>query len=105
MSLLNISAVHIKGSPKRIGRLDGNPVFLLVTKGGLNVVLARYATGAKALASAPHPGIAKAMASRGYPDLIIDELSKSEGVNLDFYKHLLPVFEDTTKRLNEGLEG
>jgi len=105
MSLLNITAAHIKGAPKRIGRLDGSPVFLLVTKGGLNVILARYASGAKALASAPHPGIAKAMASRSYPDLIIDELSKSEGISLEHYKHLLGVFEDTTKRLNEGLEG
>ena len=105
MSQLQITQAHIKGAPKLIGHLEGCPVFLLTTKGGFNVILARMANGAKALATAPHPGIAKAMATRGYPDLVLDELSKSEAVNPAHFEHLLPVWQKITDELNAQLEG
>ncbi len=98
---MNITKEQIKGEAKIIGALKGAPVYLLVTKGGLNIVLVKNSTGTKALSTAPHRAIAKASAREEEPEIEFNELTKSEEFDLQSFKHILPEYKELTQRINE----
>lgn len=78
---MNITPDQLKGRPKKIGELDGNPVMEVETKGGLFLVMTKNAAGKpKTLGAGSHPGVAAHIAERDFPGLKITELSKSEAL-------------------------
>lgn len=97
-----------KSKKKRIGRYKGAPVWELVTKGGLNMILAEGPNGIKKMLSCgPHRGFARNLARQNHADFILEELSKAdEEFNPETSKHLIPFYQDLTDRLdvkmNEG---
>lgn len=97
---MDIKRNTLKGSPKRIGRLNGMPVFSMTTKGGLNlIILTKSNGGSRILGAAPHIAVARFIAEQKEPELVIDELSKSENVELASYKHILPHWVGFTNKL------
>jgi hypothetical protein len=95
-----------KKPPKKIGRLNGQEVWEIITKGGLAMVICKKTEGGtRILGAAPHRAIARSMASNNEPELVIEELSKSEELNVNSYKHLVPYWQDITNRMNKKLNG
>lgn len=63
---------------KRIGTLDGEPVMLYTTFGGFNLVTVKKSGKATTIGTGPHPGLAKYIAKKNAPDMVMLEMSKSE---------------------------
>lgn len=77
---MNITPEQLKGKPKKIGDLDGNPVMEVETKGGLFLVMTKANGKPKTLGVGSHPAVAAHIAERDFPGLKITELSKSEAL-------------------------
>lgn len=68
---------------RRIGKRGADDAWLLVTKGGYNVVVSTARGGvATVLGCGPHPAVAKFLAEKQHRDLVITELAKSEATPL-----------------------
>ena len=103
---MQIDAKQIKkGSKKRIGHLNGDNVYELQTVGGLAMVILAKAGAPKVLGLAPHKAIARHIAKEKEEELVIDELSKSEDLSLEMFKHLVPTWSNITERVEEKLGG
>lgn len=77
---MNLDKEHI-ATKKKIGRLKSSDVWHIATTGGLHLVVALDAHGKGAyrtLGVGPHSGMARFIAEKAEPDLIIDSLAKSE---------------------------
>lgn len=82
---------------KRVGTLNGSPVFEVGLIGGLHLIMK---SGEKEpLGAGPHRAVAQHIAKKRNPDIIWTELSKSDWIEPEFYMHLVPEFEDFTDRL------
>lgn len=93
---MEIDPKEIKGKPRQIGRLKKSPVFAIQTRGGLNLVVVKKASGTETLALAPHPAISLHIALKRNPDLEITELTKGEFVPLEAYSDLVEKYEELT---------
>lgn len=78
---------------KKIGKAKGEDVWLLKTKGGLNVVT----VGKKIAGMGPQACVARRVAQNYEPEINYTELSKGDFVPLDAYEHLLPRYTELTE--------
>ena len=85
--------------PKKVGFKGRKPVLEFMTKGGLNCI----SLDGKLIGSGPHRGLARHIAQIQEPELVFDELTKSESFDLNVYKHLVPVWTEITNRIREAL--
>jgi hypothetical protein len=93
--MATIPASEIR-SKKKIG-MDGNDaVYEVVAAGGLYMVLAARSKGPETLGVGSHRAVARWLASKKAKGLKLTELSKSEFVEEDCIRHLLPKWEAVT---------
>lgn len=85
---------------KKIGTVKGQNVYEIKLKGGL-MLIANGGVNGKVLAIAPHRALARHIAKEAEPELVVDELSKSED-DLPFamFKHVAPFWVEVTKKFN-----
>ncbi len=62
---------------KQVGSLNGDSVFHLQTKGGYNIFAAVGKSGPTILGVGAHPAVAKFMAQKAHPNMLLTQLSKS----------------------------
>lgn len=89
-------------SKKVIGKLRDKNVTELVTTGGLHIVATDNGGDIKILGTGPHRAIARYLAEKSEPDLVIHELSKSDALDLVTIMRELPKWEAYTRRLQEA---
>ena len=87
-------------SKKIIGKHKGNPVYELVTKGGLNMIVIQKSDGsAEFLGAAAHQAVSQYIAEGKYKDIEWTELSKSEGIPPLVLKEIAKEWEELNKLL------
>jgi hypothetical protein len=101
--MYQIKPNELKREPIRIGWLHSDPVYLAVTKGGCSIVLCKNSN--KLLGIGNHRAIAKHVARQNEPDIVFDELSKSEELPVETYQNLLPFWTNYTNEVNTKLNG
>lgn len=99
---LNVNEIkkQLAGKPKKVGDLNGKPVFGLLTKGGLSLIAHVADNGdVKVLGAGSHTMIARSVATQEHPKINFTELSKSES-NLapDVLKKYMPEFLELTHK-------
>lgn len=95
---MNLDKNQLAGLPKKIGTLNGKPIFHVVTKGGFNMCLIAKAGGFETLSCGPHVAIARHIASKREKE-IVWELAKGDYVPYEDYAFLLPKYEEITDRI------
>lgn len=102
--MLNILPQEIS-TKKVVGELDGSPVYQLGLKGGLFILAKVKGAQLELIGSGPHHLVAKAVAKKMHPNLVITELLKSEGITEQHYARIVPYYVDLTNKLNSALNG
>lgn len=92
---MNITAKQI-ATKKKVGSLDGKPVFALATKGGFHIVATLKNGQVETLGTGSHAALAEYIAREGAPDLIWTELSKSDALDRALLELLAPPYRDLT---------
>jgi hypothetical protein len=87
-------------SKDKIGTLKGRPVFEIACKGGYHVICSPNGPRIDYLGAGPHRAVARFIAKKTAPDLVINELSKGDWVDPEAYMHLVPDWVETTAALN-----
>jgi hypothetical protein len=100
---MNITEKHI-ASKKRIGSLKGRPVVEVLTTGGLHLVVTEEGGKLKTLGTGPHRAVARWVAQKREPDLLVTELSKSDFVDERAILSVAPRYEALTDRFNALLD-
>lgn len=92
---------------KVVGKDGEDSVYEIATKGGLHLVMAARKRGAETLGVGSHRAVARYLAQKKAKDLQWSELSKSEHIEDRFIMHLVPKYEEITRRRRviEGFEG
>jgi hypothetical protein len=85
---------------KQIGLFKGNPVFEVATTGGFHIIVGRKDGCTHTFGTGSHRAIARHIAKKREPDLLITEMSKADFVDPRAYQHLLPQYEELTDRFN-----
>ena len=98
---MKISLEQLKGKPRKIGTSKGKPVFEILTKGGLAIVVYKGVI----LGAAPHIAIAKFQARQKEPYIMWDELSKNgeEQFIVEAGRHLIPYLDDLVSEMNKRM--
>lgn len=79
---------------KRIGRVGSKSVIEIGLTGGLKIVGSQGSNGKiTILGAGSHRAIARLLAKKSEPEIVIDELEKSEEVNPKDIEDLLPFWE------------
>lgn len=86
---------------KRIGKMEGQPVFEVGLIGGLCMVVDRRG---QPLGAGPHRAVARHIAKKRNPTLEWTELSKADHVEEEHYAHLLPQYEELTDQLSAAAQ-
>lgn len=105
---MNLELKHISSKTK-IGHLDNSDVFHVATTGGLHLMIAVPKGGKggsyRTLGAGPHVGIAKFLAEKAEPRLVISDLHKSEDLtmaeiaaNLPLARRITATFQATDPR-------
>lgn len=83
---------------KQVGTLKSKPVWELATKGGLHMLISADGAGgnAKVLSTGPVRAVARYIAEKREPDLILNELSKSEEMDPYTFLSVVPQYEAIT---------
>lgn len=97
---MNITSAHIE-SKHQIGTLKGRPVVEIATTGGLHLIVTPNGTGVLTLGAGPHRAVARHIAKKRNPDLMITELAKSEDVAVEYFEADVPRCEAFTDYCNE----
>lgn len=95
-----VTPAHI-ASKKRIGTLDGAPVVELMTTGGLFMVCMNKNGSVETLGTGPHRGVARFLAKKREPRLVVTELSKSDWLDETAILSVADKYERLTERFNE----
>lgn len=74
---LNIEPVHIKYK-KEIGKVKTNPVFEILTTGGLYMEILGKGAGFEVIGTGPHRGVARYIAEQRQPGIEWNDFAKSE---------------------------
>jgi hypothetical protein len=82
---------------KKVGTLEGSPVYEVGLIGGLHLIM--KVGDSAPLGSGPHPAVARTLAKRRHPDIQWQDLSKSGWVDPLLYENLLPEYDAFTDRL------
>lgn len=91
---MEIQERHIK-ERKRIGTLKGEPVIEVLTRGGLWMVVCKKNEKPATLGTGPHRAVARYVAQKLNPDMLMTELSKSDHVD---EASILSVFEQYKRK-------
>jgi hypothetical protein len=101
---VEIAEKHIK-EKKRIGTLGGAPVIEVLTKGGLWLVVGKKNNRPETLGTGPHRAVARYIAQKLNPDMVVTELSKSDHVDeasilsvFDVYRRKADLLTDLMNR-------
>jgi hypothetical protein len=92
---MNIKKEHI-AYKKSVGKLNGKEVIELATTGGLHMLIHNKGANPEVLAAAPHPAIARHIASKREPEVVFTELSKSDYMEPYLYVAMVPEYERMT---------
>ena len=93
---MQISREHLAGKPQKIGTLDGDPVYEIVTTGGLNLVSVTRHGKVEMLGVGPHKAIARFLAQKKEPDLVYTSLTKADYVPVEEFPELIAKYEQLT---------
>jgi hypothetical protein len=85
-------------SRTRIGTLDGEPVELVKCFGGFNLVVTKKNGKRTTLGTGPHPGLAKFIARKNAPSMVMLEMSKSEEDTIAKNDVMVAKYEAITQR-------
>lgn len=85
-------------SKVRVGSHQGDPVFRIVTLGGLNLIVKKHSKSGKleVAAAAPHRAIAAFIAEKHLKGVNWSELSKSDALDPVTLRAALPQWEEIT---------
>jgi len=86
-------------SRRQIGNLNGAPVFELRTSGGYHVVVCVKKDKVDQLGVGPRRAVARFLAKKGNPELVISALDKSEQLDIADFEHVLPFWSDFLAQL------
>lgn len=85
---------------KRIGHIGSRSVIEVGVIGGLKIVALQESSGKlKTLGAGSHRAIARFLAKKAEPSMEIDELEKSDEVNPNDFKDLLPFWQTVTNNM------
>ena len=84
---------------RRVGSVGSRAVFGIGTTGGLHIVVAARGAGFETLGAGSHPGIARHIAKKHAPEIVFDDLAKSELPDIRHFADLLPDYEELTAEL------
>jgi hypothetical protein len=100
---MNLDAKQI-AYKKQVGTLKGKPVFMLETRGGLSLMVTSDGAGgnAKVLSTGPVRAVARYIAEKREPDMVLNELSKSDYVEPYLYLSVVPEYEALTDKLQKS---
>lgn len=90
---------------KKIGMLGDKPVVALGVIGGLHVVVLSNGAKVEPIGASPHRGMAKFLASKRHPDIVFDELEKSERFDPAECPDMVAEYDRFTSRLAEVVNG
>lgn len=99
--LTSIEPKHLDGKPKIIGKIDGQDMYQLKTKGGLYMITKAKGKSFELLACAPHPAVGRALVNKKYDNVEFTALSKADHVDEAHYALLLPDYENLTDRMRD----
>ena len=87
-------------SKSRIGTARGHSVLAIKMIGGLHLIaLNKDAGNWETLGAGSHSAVARYIASRNCPDIVWDELKKSNEPQYDDFKDLLPKYQEITNQM------
>ncbi len=89
---------------KKIGKLNGDPVIEVATKGGLHLVVSVHGNKVTSLGAGPHKAVARHIAKKKAPDIQFTELSKSDEIEEYLFEWCLPKYEALTDALRAARE-
>lgn len=95
-----VTQEQLKDNPKKIGKTKNGVVYHMLTKGGLNIIMGKMTSGSRVLGCANHIAIARFLARKIDPDIVFDELSKSEDLPVEVFSHLVPFWEQYTQNVD-----
>lgn len=87
---MQVDAKQLEKPPKKVGTWKGRDVMRLVTKGGLNLLIAPGDGSWKTLGTGGHFGIARAAARKLGHEVAYTELSKADFVDEAFIERFVP---------------
>lgn len=96
---MDLTPKQIEQKPKKVGVLEGKPVYHLKTKGGLHLLVIQKASGYETLGTGPHRAVARHIAMTHEPGIVWTELSKSDHVDPEAYELILPKYVAITDAL------
>jgi hypothetical protein len=85
---------------KQIGLYKGSPVYECATTGGFHIIVGRKGNELHTFGTGSHRAIARHIARKREPELVITEMSKADEVPLEAFGHLVPGYEALTDRFN-----
>jgi hypothetical protein len=97
---LNLTPEHV-AYKKKIGRKGANPVWEVMTTGGLYLDILGKGAGFEVLGTGPHRAVARHIAEQRDPEIVWEEMSKSDFVTMPEIAYLVPEYEAVTDRLRE----
>jgi len=98
---MNLDSNQLDQKPKKVGNLHGKPIFHVRTKGGLHVLVMQKAGSFEALGTGPHRAVARFIANKHEPDIVWQEMSKSDHVDEAAFAMVLPKYEQITDALRQ----
>jgi len=99
---MQIPAAQVKYK-KKIGHIGDSPVWEVGTKGGFHLVMAQHSGKLETLGVGPHRAVARHLAKKNAPTMVITELSKSEHVEEQFLVGpIMDKYEDVTNRIRKN---
>lgn len=96
---MKITAEQLAGKPKKIGNIDDDDVVEVATKGGLHIVIAVRKSGTETLGTGSNRAIARHVAKKMNPGLVLTSLAKSEIVDSQILAAVTPNFTELTLRM------
>ena len=92
---LNLEPVHIK-TKKQVGKVNSNPVFEVLTTGGLYMNILGKGAGFEVIGTGPHRGVARYIAEQKQPGVEWNDFAKSEFIDPAHFMFLIPKYTDLT---------
>lgn len=97
--MINIKPEYI-ATKKILGHLGSNKVIQMSTTGGLFLMFVAKSQP-ELIATGPHPAVCRHIATKRYPDIIWTALQKSDHVPVEFFKDVLPKYEQQTQDIRK----
>ena len=100
---LNLEPVHIK-TKKKVGSVNSNPVFEILTTGGLWMNILGKGSGFEVIGTGPHRGVARYISEQRQPSLQWNDLAKADWQDPAHFAFLLPKYNALTDMFRERQE-